>query len=104
MTVIGITVLALGLVVAVALTLADPVLLSRINGEDAEGGSGRHIQAPPLPARPGAVSAAVPGGAPGHVAGGVAGAAVGTAPSRTAGGAVVPPQARRSADRTPQAA
>ncbi|MEU7746996.1 hypothetical protein [Nonomuraea sp. NPDC049158] len=28
------------------LALADPVLLSRINGEHAEGGSGRHIQVP----------------------------------------------------------
>ncbi|MEV4180829.1 hypothetical protein [Streptosporangium canum] len=50
MTVIGIVLLAVGLVVAVSLTLADPVLLSRINGEPAEGASGRHIQAPPVSA------------------------------------------------------
>ncbi|GIH99060.1 hypothetical protein [Planobispora takensis] len=46
MTVIGIVLLAVGLVVVVSLTLADPVLLSRINGEAAQGGSGRHIRAP----------------------------------------------------------
>ncbi|GGS90287.1 hypothetical protein GCM10010156_55830 [Planobispora rosea] len=46
MTVIGIVLLAIGLVVVASLTLADPVLLSRINGEPAEGGSGRHIRAP----------------------------------------------------------
>ncbi len=48
MTVIGVVLLAFGFVVALALALADPVLLSRVNGEHAEGGSGRHIQAPPV--------------------------------------------------------
>ncbi|GAA3094356.1 hypothetical protein [Streptosporangium carneum] len=48
MTVIGVVLLIVGLVVALSLVLADPVLLSRINGEHAEGGSGRHIQAPPV--------------------------------------------------------
>ncbi|MFF5206658.1 hypothetical protein [Streptosporangium sp. NPDC000396] len=50
MTVIGIVLLAVGLVVVVALALADPVLLSRINGEFAEGGSGRHVQTSPAEA------------------------------------------------------
>ncbi|WP_433245558.1 hypothetical protein ACQPYK_43640 [Streptosporangium sp. CA-135522] len=50
MTIIGIVLLAVGLLVVVSLVLADPVLLSRINGEDAQGASGRHIQAPPLSA------------------------------------------------------
>ncbi|TMR97613.1 hypothetical protein [Nonomuraea basaltis] len=45
MVVIGFVLLGLGLVVGVLLALADPVLLSRINGEHAEGGSGRHIDA-----------------------------------------------------------
>ncbi|MFI6817358.1 hypothetical protein ACIBG7_33520 [Nonomuraea sp. NPDC050328] len=59
MVVIGFAMLGLGMVVAVLLALADPVLLSRINGEPAEGSSGRHINAPriggevvPLPQRP----------------------------------------------------
>ncbi|MEV8630021.1 hypothetical protein AB0395_00050 [Streptosporangium sp. NPDC051023] len=50
MTVIGVALLVAGFVVALALALADPVLLSRINGERAEGGSGRYIQAPPVEA------------------------------------------------------
>ncbi|MET9336781.1 MULTISPECIES: hypothetical protein [unclassified Nonomuraea] len=45
MVVIGFLMLALGLGVVLLLALADPVLLSRINGEPAEGGSGRHIEA-----------------------------------------------------------
>jgi hypothetical protein len=45
MVVIGFVLLGLGLVVTALLAVADPVLLSRINGEDAEGGSGRHIGA-----------------------------------------------------------
>ncbi|MBB3730468.1 hypothetical protein [Nonomuraea dietziae] len=45
MVVIGFVFLGIGLVVAVLLALADPVLLSRINGEPAEGASGRHINA-----------------------------------------------------------
>ncbi|MEU8323215.1 hypothetical protein AB0C33_33030 [Nonomuraea sp. NPDC048881] len=43
MIVIGFVLLGLGLVVTALLALADPVLLSRINGEEAEGASGRHI-------------------------------------------------------------
>ncbi|MEV7007101.1 hypothetical protein [Streptosporangium sp. NPDC051022] len=50
MTVIGVALLIVGLVVAVSLTLADPVLLSRVNGEQAEGGSGRHLRVPPVEA------------------------------------------------------
>ncbi|MDF2709245.1 MAG: hypothetical protein K0R62_4897, partial [Nonomuraea muscovyensis] len=46
MVVIGFTLLGVGLVVGLLLALADPVLLSRINGEPAQGGSGRHIEAP----------------------------------------------------------
>ncbi|MEV4888258.1 hypothetical protein ACIBHY_21195 [Nonomuraea sp. NPDC050547] len=46
MVVIGFVLLGVGLVVGVLLALADPVMLSRINGEPAEGGSGRHIHAP----------------------------------------------------------
>ncbi|MEV0614962.1 hypothetical protein AB0I81_16675 [Nonomuraea sp. NPDC050404] len=45
MVAIGFALLGAGLVVAVLLALADPVLLSRINGEHAEGGSGRFIKA-----------------------------------------------------------
>ncbi|MFD1940472.1 MULTISPECIES: hypothetical protein [Nonomuraea] len=45
MVVIGFVMLFLGLVVVLLLALADPVLLSRINGEPAEGGSGRHLGA-----------------------------------------------------------
>lgn len=37
MTVVGILLPVVGLLVGVALTLADPVLLSRITGERAEG-------------------------------------------------------------------
>lgn len=45
MMVIGFTLLGAGLVVAVLLALADPILLSRINGEPAEGAKGRFIKA-----------------------------------------------------------
>ncbi|MGR6914535.1 hypothetical protein ACU635_09825 [[Actinomadura] parvosata] len=45
MVAIGFALLGVGLVVGVLLALADPVLLSRINGERAEGGSGRYIEA-----------------------------------------------------------
>ncbi|GAA2211259.1 hypothetical protein GCM10009850_067180 [Nonomuraea monospora] len=45
MVAIGFALLGVGLVVGVLLALADPVLLSRINGERAEGGSGRFVQA-----------------------------------------------------------
>ncbi|MBB4917855.1 hypothetical protein ACFY19_32750 [Streptosporangium saharense] len=48
MTVIGVLVLIVGFVVALALALADPVILSRINGQDGEGASGRHIRVPPV--------------------------------------------------------
>ncbi|NUW43517.1 hypothetical protein [Nonomuraea rhodomycinica] len=51
MVVIGFTLLGVGLGVALLLALADPVLLSRINGEHAEGGSGRHIEVPREEAR-----------------------------------------------------
>ncbi|MEU8245290.1 hypothetical protein [Nonomuraea sp. NPDC048916] len=43
MMVIGFALLGAGLVIGVLLALADPVLLSRVNGEHAEGGSGRHL-------------------------------------------------------------
>ncbi|MFC4122230.1 hypothetical protein [Nonomuraea zeae] len=43
MIVIGFALLGVGLVVGVLLALADPVLLSRINGEDVEGSSGRFV-------------------------------------------------------------
>lgn len=47
MIVIGFVLLGVGLGIGVLLAVADPVLLSRINGEQAEGGgSGRHINAP----------------------------------------------------------
>ncbi|MFI6598981.1 hypothetical protein ACIBHX_22205 [Nonomuraea sp. NPDC050536] len=46
MIVIGFVLLGVGLVVGVLLALADPVMLSRINGEPAEGSSGRFIQVP----------------------------------------------------------
>ncbi|WP_214325854.1 hypothetical protein [Nonomuraea sediminis] len=46
MIVIGFVLLGVGLVVGVLLALADPVMLSRINGQPAEGSSGRFIQAP----------------------------------------------------------
>ncbi|MBF8188827.1 hypothetical protein ITP53_24440 [Nonomuraea sp. K274] len=45
MVAIGFALLGAGVVVAVLLALADPVLLSRINGESAEGGRGRFIKA-----------------------------------------------------------
>ncbi|MGN9840747.1 hypothetical protein ACTMTI_21760 [Nonomuraea sp. H19] len=45
MVAMGFALLGVGLVVAVLLALADPVLLSRINGEPAEGGSGRFVDA-----------------------------------------------------------
>ncbi|MEV4179573.1 MULTISPECIES: hypothetical protein [unclassified Nonomuraea] len=45
MVAIGFVLLGVGLVVGVLLALADPVLLSRINGERAEGGRGRFIKA-----------------------------------------------------------
>ncbi|MFC5830491.1 hypothetical protein [Nonomuraea insulae] len=45
MVAIGFALLGVGLVVAVLLALTDPVLLSRINGEQAEGGRGRFIKA-----------------------------------------------------------
>ncbi|GAA3578077.1 hypothetical protein GCM10022419_069350 [Nonomuraea rosea] len=45
MMAIGFALLGVGLVVGVLLALADPVLLSRINGEDAEGSSGRFVKA-----------------------------------------------------------
>ncbi|MEV0230037.1 hypothetical protein [Nonomuraea sp. NPDC050786] len=45
MMVIGFVLLGVGLLVGVLLALADPVLLSRINGEAAEGGSGRFVEA-----------------------------------------------------------
>ncbi|GGO67498.1 hypothetical protein GCM10012289_24070 [Nonomuraea cavernae] len=41
--VVGFALLGVGLVIGVLLALADPVLLSRVNGEYAEGGSGRHL-------------------------------------------------------------
>ncbi|MFF4412535.1 hypothetical protein ACFYY8_08390 [Streptosporangium sp. NPDC001559] len=50
MTVIGVLVLIVGFVVALALALADPVVLSRINGQGGEGASGRHIEVPPVEA------------------------------------------------------
>lgn len=46
MIVIGFVLLGVGLVVGVLLALADPVMLSRINGQPAEGSSGRFIQVP----------------------------------------------------------
>ncbi|MEV0380678.1 hypothetical protein [Nonomuraea sp. NPDC050643] len=45
MVAIGFALLGVGLVVAVLLAVADPVLLSRINGEHTEGGRGRFIKA-----------------------------------------------------------
>ncbi|MBG0826257.1 hypothetical protein HS041_00455 [Planomonospora sp. ID67723] len=66
MTIIGIVLLAIGLVVVVFLTLADPVLLSRINGESAEGRSGRHIRAPRVTAEGAEVVALRPRSADGR--------------------------------------
>jgi len=48
MMVIGFTLLGAGLVVAVLLAVADPILLSRINGEPAEGSKGRFVKAEPV--------------------------------------------------------
>ncbi|MFG1703870.1 hypothetical protein ACFLIM_11825 [Nonomuraea sp. M3C6] len=45
MVAIGFALLGVGLVVGVLLALADPVMLSRVNGEPAEGGSGRFVEA-----------------------------------------------------------
>ncbi|MCF6470781.1 hypothetical protein FAF44_20640 [Nonomuraea sp. MG754425] len=55
MIAIGFALLGVGLVVGVLLALADPVLLSRVNGEPAQGGSGRFVNADivRLPHRPG---------------------------------------------------
>ncbi|MEV4014784.1 hypothetical protein AB0J35_30210 [Nonomuraea angiospora] len=52
MVAIGFVLLGVGLLVGVLLALADPVLLSRINGEPAEGGSGRFIEADVVRLRP----------------------------------------------------
>jgi hypothetical protein len=52
MVAIGFAILGVGLVVAVLLALADPVLLSRVNGEPAEGGSGRFVNADVVPLAP----------------------------------------------------
>lgn len=54
MTVIGIVLGGLAVATVVLLVLADPVLLSRINGEPAEGGSGRHLSTHPELRRPAA--------------------------------------------------
>jgi hypothetical protein len=48
---IGFVLLGVGLVIGVLLALTDPVLLSRVNGEHAEGQSGRHIEIVRLPHR-----------------------------------------------------
>ncbi|MEU6718561.1 hypothetical protein ABZ897_44455 [Nonomuraea sp. NPDC046802] len=45
MLAIGFALLSVGLIVGVLLAVADPVLLSRINGENAQGGSGRFVKA-----------------------------------------------------------
>ncbi|GAA4096907.1 hypothetical protein [Nonomuraea soli] len=57
MVVIGFVLLVAGLVVGVLLALADPVMLSRINGEPAEGSSGRFINAPRVDTDAGAEAA-----------------------------------------------
>jgi hypothetical protein len=44
MVLIEFVLLGAGLVVVAALALADPVLLSRVNGEPARGPGGRHLQ------------------------------------------------------------
>lgn len=61
MTVIAFVFAASAVLVALLLAAADPVLLSRLNGRPAEGGSGRHIpvSAEPSPA-PAAAGVAVP--------------------------------------------
>ncbi|MFO7252557.1 MAG: hypothetical protein DIU60_017585 [Actinomycetes bacterium] len=51
MTVIGIVLGGLAVATVVLLVLADPVLLSRINGEHAEGDSGRHLSTHPAARR-----------------------------------------------------
>lgn len=51
MVFIGFVLLGVGLVIGVLLALSDPVLLSRINGEEAQGQSGRHIHVAPPPER-----------------------------------------------------
>lgn len=54
MATIGFVLLGAGLLIGVLLALSDPVLLSRINGEPAQGASGRHLDADrvvPLPRR-----------------------------------------------------
>ncbi|MFI6712050.1 hypothetical protein ACIBF7_36825 [Nonomuraea sp. NPDC050478] len=54
MVTIGFVLLGAGLLVGVLLALTDPVLLSRINGEPAQGASGRYIdqdRVVPLPRR-----------------------------------------------------
>ncbi|MEV4102187.1 hypothetical protein AB0J42_18225 [Nonomuraea sp. NPDC049649] len=43
MATIGFVLLGAGLLIGVLLALSDPVLLSRINGEPAQGASGRHL-------------------------------------------------------------
>lgn len=43
MVVIGFVLLGAGLLIGVLLALTDPVMLSRVNGEPAQGASGRHI-------------------------------------------------------------
>ncbi|HEX4816382.1 MAG TPA: hypothetical protein VFV66_26880 [Nonomuraea sp.] len=53
MVAIGFALLGVGLVVAVLLAVADPVLLSRVNGEPAEGGRGRLVEADVVRLRPG---------------------------------------------------
>ncbi|GAA3126207.1 hypothetical protein GCM10010466_16370 [Planomonospora alba] len=100
MTIIGIVLLAVGLVAVASLVLADPVLLSRIGGEPAEGASGRHVQAPPITRgaeEPSPVAGRVPAGTARAVA----------EPAPAAGpvpGAAVVPLPRRPGDHEPQAA
>ncbi len=50
MIVIGTLLAALAILALALCALADPVLLSRINGEAADGDSGRHIHLRPEPA------------------------------------------------------
>lgn len=49
MTIIGTVLAVLAVLTFVLCALADPVLLSRINGEPAEGDSGRYISVRPEP-------------------------------------------------------
>ncbi|MFG1947900.1 hypothetical protein [Nonomuraea sp. NPDC048826] len=54
MMMIGFVMLGVGLLVGVLLALTDPVLLSRVNGEHAQGASGRYLdqdRVVPLPRR-----------------------------------------------------